>query len=108
MGTKFFALFFFTGGAFNLEPRYAIVNMVTGVSLVFGASTPLLYPFAVIYLAIQFWGDKYVFVRTASIPERTDDSVNYNMSTKQISTLARVIDKETSTFRKNYDKDISK
>ena len=38
--------------------------------------------------------------------ERTDDSINYNMSTKQISTLARVIDKETSTFRKNYDKDI--
>ena len=65
----------FLGGAFNLEPRFAIVNMVTGVSLVFGASTPLLYPFAVIYLTIQFWGDKYVFVRTASIPERTDDSV---------------------------------
>ena len=38
--------------------------------------------------------------------ERTDDSINYNMSTKQISTLARVVDKETSTFRKNYDKDI--
>jgi hypothetical protein len=37
--------------------------------------------------------------------ERTDDSINYNMSTKQISTLARVVDKETSTFRKNYDKD---
>tara|TARA_R110000782_G_C14607602_1_gene391776 strand:+ start:89 stop:322 length:234 start_codon:yes stop_codon:yes gene_type:complete len=37
--------------------------------------------------------------------ERTDDSINYNMSTKQISTLARVVDKETSAFRKNYDKD---
>ena len=36
--------------------------------------------------------------------ERTDDSINYNISTKQISSLARVIDNEPSDFRKNYEK----
>ena len=46
------------GGPFGLEARYAIVNMVTGVSIVFGPSTPLLYPFAFIYLILQYWADK--------------------------------------------------
>lgn len=65
----------FLGGPFGLEARYAIVNMVTGVSLVFGPSTPLLYPFAITYLAIQFWGDKYLFINVIRIPDRTDASV---------------------------------
>ena len=49
--------------------------MVTGVSFVFGPSTPLLYGFALIFMIIQFWADKFVFVNTARIPDRTDASV---------------------------------
>jgi len=38
------------------------------------------------------------------IRERTDDSVSYNMSTKQISSLTRVAEAEPSEFRQNYGK----
>merc|ERR1712216_517882 len=65
----------FIGAAFGLESRYAMVNMVTGVSLVFGPSTPLLYIFAMVYLMLQYWADKFNFVNVIKIPERTDASV---------------------------------
>jgi len=62
----------FLGTAFGLESRYAMVNMVTGVSLVFGPSTPLLYVFAMVYLMLHYWADKFNFVSVIKIPERTD------------------------------------
>jgi len=65
----------FIGAAFGLESRYAMVNMVTGVSLVFGPSTPLLYIFAMVYLMLHYWADKFNFVNVIKIPERTDASV---------------------------------
>jgi hypothetical protein len=38
------------------------------------------------------------------IRERTDDSISFNMSTKQISALTRVTEAEPSAFRQNYEK----
>ena len=65
----------FMGGPFNLPARYAMSNMVTGVTLAFGTSTPLLYPIAVVFFIIQYWADKYTFCYGARIPERTDSAV---------------------------------
>lgn len=57
-----------------------LTGQVTGVSFVFGPSTPLLYPLALCYVALQYWGDKYVFINTIRIPERTDASVAQSSS----------------------------
>jgi hypothetical protein len=65
----------FMGGPFGLPARYALSNMVTGVTLSFGTSTPLLYPLAVVFFVMQYWADKYTFCRVARIPERTDAAV---------------------------------
>ena len=65
---------YFVGQAYDLAHRMTFVLVPVAAAILFGTFLPLLYPLALVTLALSFWVDKFLLLKFHSKPAASSAS----------------------------------